>query len=354
MTEYHLPPKLLPAIHRLHSYYKREGETDLRVLLESSRFHFELGTEHEVFDDVFHAHDIVAFVPRTLIDLEELEDRKGESERICDDLNNATREVQNERVRAVYFKPADESDARYQNAIPFKEEPFVDPNTVGLWKENHLRIFLSHQEAYKSEAYSLATTLEPYGFSVFVAHDKIKPMKDWQQEIRNGLRTMEVMLVLVTDDLHKSYWSNQEIGFALASETPIVCVKVGSIEPQGFIGSQQAIEGSLEHIEDVAPEVSRALINEIDQGDRRKEVLIEAFISSVSYFDAMDSLERLKETVDYLNDAQLNQIIEGYARNDQLYSCIGIHSKGKGIKEYLEDATGKKFEYKDNKILEIT
>ena len=230
----------------------------------------------------------------------------------------------------------------------------VDPQDVGLWERNYLRLFLSHRDTHKSEARALGDSLMPYGISAFVAHDTIEPMREWQKEILNGLQTMDVMLALVTDDFHKSTWTNQEIGFALASETPIVCVKVGSRNPQGFIGSTQAIEGSLENIEDVAPIVSRALINEIDQGDRLKKVLIEAFISSVNFIQAMNSLERLMETVDHLNDDDFSRIVEGYASNDQLYNCGGILSKGKGIKQYLEDATGKKLEFRDNKILEMT
>ena len=354
MSEFALLPKLLPAFRRLHWHYKSKGETVLRELLESSRFHFELGSEFDNWNGGTYGHDVLVFVPDEKIDFVDLDDQDRISERIRNDLNKVTPEVENEYVRAVYLKMADEFDPQYQSAVAFSREPHARPEDVGLWKDNSLRLFLSHCDQYKAHAHALAESLEPYGVSVFVAHDAIKPMKEWQKEILNGLMTMEVMLVLLTDDFHKSNWTNQEIGFALGKGTPIVCVKVGAVDPQGFIGARQALTASLEEISDVAPQVHRALINEIGQEGRLKEILIEALVSSVSYLDTMDALKRLTETADHLNDTELNRIIEGYARNDQLHGCAGIHARGNWFKRYLEDATGRKFEFRQRRITELS
>ena len=353
MSEFALLPKLLPAFRRLHRHYNSKNEPDLRKLLESSRFHFELGAEFDNWNGGTYGHDILMFIPDATIDLVDLDDQDRISERICNDLNKVTQEVQNEHVRAVYLKLADELDPQCQSAVPFSREPYARPEDVGLWKANSLRLFLSHRDQYKAHAHALAESLEPFGVSVFVAHDAIKPMKEWQQEILNGLMTMEVMLVLLTDDFHESNWTNQEIGFALGKGTPIVCVKVGTVDPKGFIGPRQALMASLEEISDVAPQVHRTLINEIGQEGRLKEILIEAFVSSVSYFDTMDALKRLTETADHLNQTELNRIIEGYARNDQLHGCAGIHNRGNWFKRYLEDATGRKFEFRRRRIIEL-
>ncbi|MYD94475.1 MAG: TIR domain-containing protein [Chloroflexi bacterium] len=353
MTDYALLPKLLPAFRRLTRHYKNKGETDLCDLLESSRFHFEPGTEYDNWNGGTHGHDVVVFVPPTSIDLVDLDDQERVSVQVRDDLNKATPEIENEYVRAVYVKLADESDPQFRTAVPYSGEPYARPLEVGLWKANLLRIFLSHRDQYKSEARALADALEPYGVSTFVAHDAIKPMKEWQVEILNGLTTMEVMLVLLTEDFHESTWTNQEIGFALAKGTPIVCVKVGAVDPPGFIGSRQALKASLERISDAAPLVYRALIDEIGQESRLKEILIEAFVSSVSYLDTIEALRRLTETADHLSETELNRIIEGYAQNDQLYGCVGIHNRGNWFKQYLEDATGRKFEFGNRRITEV-
>lgn len=354
MKDFALLPKLLPTLRRLRQQYSHKGETDLCDLLESSRFHFEMETRYDGLDGGMYGHDVFMFVPEETIDLVDLDDQDRISEQIRSDLDKVNQEVETEYVRAVHIKMVDENDPQCQSAIPFSREPNARPNDVGLWKGNALRLFLSHRDRYKSSARELAEALEPYGVSVFVAHDAIKPMKEWQREILNGLMTMEVMLVLLTDDFHESHWTNQEIGFALAKGTPIICVKVGTIDPKGFIGSRQALKSSLEEIFDVASQVHRALINEIGQEGRLKEILIEAFVSSENYDDTISSLKRLKATADNLSESELNRIIEGYARNSQLHSCHGIHTRGDWFMQYLEKATGKKFEYEQNQIVELT
>jgi hypothetical protein len=64
-------------------------------------------------------------------------------------------------------------------------------------------------------------------------------VKTWQQEIEKGLETMEVMLAFITDDFHDSVWTNQEVGYALGKGVPIIPVKFGRNDPDGFIGSKQ-------------------------------------------------------------------------------------------------------------------
>jgi hypothetical protein len=202
-------------------------------------------------------------------------------------------------------------------------------------------------------AHSLADALEPYGVSSFVAHDAIKPMKEWQEEILKGMITMEVMLVLLTDEFHDSEWTNQEVGFALGRGIPIICVKTGRTDPKGFIGKHQALKSPPDVIDQAASEVLKALLNEVRQAGRIKEILIEAFVRSRSYIDAMDNLQRLTETAERLTERDFQRIANGYRDNDQLYTCGGIHSRGNWFKRYLENATGKTLEFKKNRIIEI-
>ena len=354
MSDFVLFRKLMPAVQRLHQHYGSKSELDLSELLRSSLYNFESETEYSYSGDGAIGHDILMFIPAKKLNLVDLDEQDRISEQIRDDLNKVlSSEVENEFVRAVHIRMVDENDPKYQNAVPFSGEPYVCPKDVGLWKDNALRLFLSHRDQYKSYARELANELEPYGISVFVAHDAIKPMKEWQNEVLNGLKTMEVMLVLRTDDFHKSFWTNQEIGFALGRGIPIICVKVGTTDPEEFTSSRQALKASLENIVNVSPKVCRALFGEIDQEERLKEVLIEAFLSSNCFSDTIASFERLKAAASHLNESELNRIIEGYACNDQLYGCAGIRTSRNSLKQYLEDATGKSFEIRSKKIVEL-
>lgn len=353
MNEYAQIPKIPPALRRLRRHYKIKGDLALVSIIDSARMHIEQCTSYDNWNGGTYGHDVFLFVPEEIMDLVDLDKQASVFERLRDDLNKATPEVENEYVRAVYVKNADELDPQFQRSINFTGKPQIVPERTGLWKTNSLRIFLSHRDRNKGVAHELAEALAPFGVSSFVAHDAIKPMREWEKEILNALMTMEVMVVLLTDDFHESEWTNQEIGFALGKGIPIICVKVGTVDPCGFIGSKQALKVPYDEVSTVAPKIHRALINEIGQEGRLKEILIECFISSPNYIETMERLERLTNTADKLTDKEFERIKEGYASNHQLYSCGGIHNRGNWFKRYLECATGKKLEFKDSKIIEI-
>ena len=353
MRDFLLLPKIPPALRRLRGHYNNKGEASLGDLIESSRFRIEPETHYDNWNGGTYGHDVFLFLPEEKMDSIDLDDQQQLSEQITQDLNKAITDVENEHVNAVHIKLADEADPDYQKAVPFSRRPLPRPEDVGLWGDgNQLRLFISHLAGHKAVANNLAEALELFGVSTFVAHDSIEPMKEWQKEIHNGLMTMEVMVVLLTDGLHKSVWTNQEIGFALGRGIPIICVKVGAQDPEGFIASIQALKSSPEKIASVAPELFQTLIKKIGQEERHKEILIEAFVSSKNYNDTMDNLKRLVQVVDILDDDDLSRIKAGYAQNDQIYNCGGIHTRDQ-LKKYLESATGKEFEFNYREIKEL-
>lgn len=353
MRESLLLPKLLPALRRLRGLYYNQGKTSLGDLIEASLIYIDPEAHYDNWNGDTSWHDLFIFLPAEIMDSIGLDDQKQLSAQMSEDLGKTITDVENERVGSVHIKLADEADPDYQKAVPFSPRPNPRPEDVGLWGDGgRLRLFISHLADHKALAHLLAEAMEPFGVSSFVAHDTIKPMKEWQKEIFNGLLTMEVMVVLLTDGSDNSFWMNQEIGFALGKDIPIICVKAGTRDPVGFIGSKQALKTSPEDIDAVAPELFRTLVEEIGQEGRYKEILIEAFVSSKSYLDTMDNLKRLTQVVDSLNDADLERIKAGYAQNDQLYTCGGIHS-GNRLKQYLEKATGKEFEFNYREITEV-
>lgn len=88
------------------------------------------------------------------------------------------------------------------------------------------------------------------------------------------------------------------------------------------------------------PQVIWTLFNESGQAERIKDVNIEAVVSSLCYIDAMKNLELLQSAVQNLSDTDLDEIIEGYARNNQFHGCNAIHGQEIALESYLDDATG--------------
>ncbi|MEO6248753.1 MAG: toll/interleukin-1 receptor domain-containing protein [Sphingomicrobium sp.] len=153
----------------------------------------------------------------------------------------------NEYFRAVILEVDDENDPDYQRAIPFSTKPAVNPETLSFWKPGQIPLFITHRDHDKVGANELADALSAFGISSFVAHDTIKPMKEWRREILKGLDTMEMMLVYLTDQFAESIWTQQEVGFALGKDIPVISLKLQGKDPPGFIDNVQAQRGSMDH-----------------------------------------------------------------------------------------------------------
>ena len=74
-----------------------------------------------------------------------------------------------------------------------------------------IRIFISYSSVNKSLAGEIKRILEQYGLSVFLAHDDIPPLCDWQEEISNSLNGCDVFIPILTHSFRNSDWADQEI-----------------------------------------------------------------------------------------------------------------------------------------------
>lgn len=255
------------------------------------------------------------------------------------DLNSCAEKVANEYFYSVTVELFDERDADFQAAIAFSRRPPVNPDALSIWKPGNVRVFVSHRDRHKAPASLLATALAQYGVSCFVAHDSIEAMTSWPDEILKALGTMEFLLAFVTDDFHESIWTNQEVGFAIGKEIPVIPLKLQVAAPSGVLQSLQAIKGSLSNASESAPEVYAALSEKLGQRERLQGPLITAFLESSSFSDAMDRLAMLKKSVTILSEEELERIQTGYKINDQLYGCSAIHHRG--LEKFLSQSSGK-------------
>ena len=150
---------------------------------------------------------------------------------------------------------------------------------INFWKQGYLKLFISHLAKHKDKAKYLQEVLAVYGISAFVAHEDIEASKEWQNEIEKALHTMEAMTVILTEDIIKSEWCDQEIGFAVGKSTFIIPIQYG-IVPYGFIGKYQAIQGQGKTVGGVALSIYNAII--VNQKTRDKMLNILTVLISIS------------------------------------------------------------------------
>jgi len=350
--DHYLPSKINVYLRRVNLEYVRAKETLLGSIVQSARTVVEPETSYDNWNGGTYTHDVVMFLPPAVMRRIPLEQQAKISERLTDDLNGCARGVENESFRTVLLELEDESDPSFQKAVPFADKAAPNPEALSIWKQGHIRLFISHRDNYKKHAKRLGRALEPYGISAFVAHDTIEPMEVWQHEIEKGLETMEIMLALVTEDFHDSTWTNQEIGYALGKGIPIIALKLGKKDPSGFIGERQALRGDVEGPEESAADIYKILAEKLGQGRRLQEGLISALIETPDWGETTIRLKRADRHIDKLTDDDLKRIVSAFPKNDQLYGAAYVRN-GDRFRKFLERTTGRKFFVKHAKIKEI-
>jgi hypothetical protein len=127
------------------------------------------------------------------------------------------------------------------------------------WKDNNLfRLFISHISKDKDKAIRLKDCLLPYGISGFVAHEDIHPTLEWQSEIERALHAMDAFIAIHTVGFSASFWTQQEIGFAVCKGVKIISFKMDE-DPTGFISKHQALARRRRTAEEIAKEINALL-----------------------------------------------------------------------------------------------
>ena len=238
--------KINRYIQRLLIEYKKQDITLFNILKELENSDIKIKTHNEVeecFDNLansyletYYAHKLVFLLPKECFENSiSISNQETISEKIKQDLNQIISES-DEYISEVKFELKNEIDVNaYLNG------KIMNTKTPGFWEKDCLRTFVSHSDKNYSFAKKLKDQFMDSGISCFVAHKDIEPTKKWQEEIIKALKSAELVLVLITEDFNKSWWTNQEVGFALGRDIPIISIKLDQNPPPGFIYETQAI-----------------------------------------------------------------------------------------------------------------
>ena len=313
----------------------------LRNLIGNSHAHVVEETSYDNLNGGTYGHDVQLFLPMEELSKVDINDIDRVTQRISEDLNKVSASVPNEFFANVHLELFDENDAICQRAKPLNSRLERDADTLSIWTRGMVRLFISHRDEHKVVANELAETLESYGISSFVAHDSIQPMSIWQTEILNALESMEIMLAFVTDDFHDSVWTNQEVGFALGRNIPIVPLKVQGQDPSGFIGKQQALKWSYDDVAEAAPKIYEILAEKLGNRERLQTSLVRAFASSPDFHEARRRFDRMRNVVSTISDTELEEIIVAFRENDQLHNAMYLNNKYQRLSSFLGETSGR-------------
>ena len=344
--KYRLPSKVTSYLRRLEVGYERSDNEILSEIIQNARVYVHEATVSNWHSGKeYNGHDIFLFLNLAVLSKIELNKQSFYCEKVMEDLNSLNA-VMYEFINGVHFELEDMNDPDYQESVPMKREIQPDPDTLSFWKSGQIRLFISHRDKHKKQAKILANELGKYGISAFVAHDTIQPMTTWQEEIMKGLQTMEVMLAFITDGFADSWWTNQEVGFALGRDIPIIPLKLQGQDPTGFIGNKQALRGSLENPAASISEIYKLMIESIGE-ERCKNVLIGKFLTSHTWKRTEELFKLIEESVSSLSDSEADKIIHGFSENSQLYDSFHLQSN---LCNFLKRMTNKNYVIRGQRI----
>lgn len=221
-----------------------------------------------------------------------------------------------------------------------KEEVFEKKN---IYIPNNLRVFISYSEENKKIASGIKENLNRFGIQVFLAHDDIPPGREWIPEILKNIKNADIFIALLSEDFHKSSWTDQETGIAVCLNKFIIPITIDDILPYGFMKKYQAFKNfkyefkkyvvnirTMEEKEflDCKGEIYK-IIKLISKEVEFKENLADSFITSlenVSGFRNAESHFELLIQLEPFSEGQINKIIELSIENRQVYDAHGCQN----------------------------
>lgn len=195
------------------------------------------------------------------------------------------------------------------------QELTIDPDGLP-WEPGMVSLFLSHPSAYKRQTQNIATILGTYGVKGFVAHEDLHPGHQWSRGIQNALITCDAFVGLLYPGFLDSAYCQQEVGFAMAREIPMVPVKMEpTVNPDGFFGEIQALQHHGGTEEAIASGMLEWLTGQPQVSDLMTDVLLNALNESFSWDRSRELVALLepmkidwtKDRVDVLDDAMTNR-----------------------------------------------
>jgi hypothetical protein len=207
-------------------------------------------------------------------------------------------------------------------------------NEPSFWNENEARVFLSHLATNKIETTQLKDHLESFGISAFVAHEDIEPTKEWQSEIESALASMDALVALLAPGFNESKWCDQEVGVAIGRQLPIISVRQG-LDPYGFIGKYQAVQGAGKTPERLSQEISELFLPNPIVGPKITNGLVQQLTDSYSFERSKILIGYIKQS-NFLNSKHVAAMKEAVKKNSQVKSSWGVPEQIEELAKQIE------------------
>jgi hypothetical protein len=349
-ADFQLPKNIERTLAMLSRIYAQERELQLQEIIVNSKIHIEEGCSYDNWNGGTYGHAVYLTLPAQLFAFS-LKQTVAFQEKIRTDLNELQR-VPNEFIEKVSFDldVEEDTDWRKNSGVLVSGKRVVPEDAeVRIWgATGSFRIFLSHISKFKVETAALKERLALFGVSCFVAHKDIKVSKEWQDEIELALASMDGFVALLTEKVHESSWTDQEVGFAFARRVPIVAVRLG-MDPYGFIGKFQGLASKWPNC---ALDLAKVLIKH----NRMFSPYVRA-LRRIADWDDGNLLGLVLSEIEHLTSSQIDELVAAYNETYKLRQCFvfngrGHSSYGPGLPHHLNRIGTRKFGFDDSGLIQ--
>jgi len=100
------------------------------------------------------------------------------------------------------------------------------------------RVFISHSTQDQGLVISLANLLSKFGVEVFVAEWYFTPGERLDEKVFEQIKNSDCIVALLTRNGLRSNWVQQEIGYSLQQDKPVIPMVEKGIEPKDLAALQ--------------------------------------------------------------------------------------------------------------------
>jgi hypothetical protein len=236
---------------------------------------------------------------------------RAAAEPLADFVRRTLRDVSDETLSGVhqYLTSVDDTD------------PSAGPTPTGPWSKGGVRLFFSHLTAHKVLVQGVSEVLSKYGAEAFVAHEAIAPSAAWQEVIESALTTCDAMVAFLHPDFDNSRWCDQEVGWVLGRQRPILPLSFQQM-PYGFLGKfQSKVLAPSTTAYPIATLILEWLVQQPQLQERAASGIARGFAESVSY-DGARRGARLLEALPTLSSDDYGLIEKAAADNSQIRDAM--------------------------------
>lgn len=187
-----------------------------------------------------------------------------------------------------------------------------------------VKVFLSHSVQDKDFAIRLASKLRDYPFiEIFMAPDDIKAGTFWVDELKYNLKNSDVVLALLTENYHKSDWTEQEIGLAWAFEKRILALSLDGNMGNGYVKNFQIQTWPIDFNAIHLSKLTIDLYPTIENKDEFAEGVLKLGLTTSGSFEQANAIASvIQRLVEHLKPELINYVIKAYEQNSQVTYAI--------------------------------